>query len=231
MSGKTLVHLSDIHVCPAVEDAYLRQTFARVRALSPDIVVLSGDLISDHEGQFAHAESIYADLPRGALGTYVSLGNHDYGPQWSSPAVAARLRGMLETVGATVLVNEVAVAGELQIIGMGELWAKQFDPERAFRRADPAAARLVLSHNPDSADLPGWSGYDGWVLAGHTHGGQCKPPFLPPPILPVENKRYSCGAFDLAGERQMYISRGVGTFLPVRFNVRPEVTLFTLRVG
>ena len=66
-------------------------------------------------------------------------------------------------------------------------------------------------------------------MAVSGEGGQCKPPFLPPPIVPVKNRRYTAGAFQLSRGRQLYISRGVGTFLPVRFNVRPEVTVFTLQ--
>lgn len=226
--GARLVQLSDIHVGPRVRDAYVRDTFAQVRALSPDIVVVTGDLVSLHDGMQAHAETVYADLPRGRLATVVSFGNHDYGLNWQEPAVALRLRGMLENLGVTVLVNEVADIAGLQIIGLGDLWAGTFDPERAFARVDRSRAQLVLSHNPDTVDLPGWGGYRGWVLAGHTHGGQCKAPFLRPPILPVKNKRYSSGVFSLDGGRRMYINRGVGTYLPVRFNVRPEVTLFTL---
>lgn len=228
LEGARLVQLSDIHVGPRVRDAYVRDTFARVAAMSPDIVVVTGDLVSLHPGMQAHAESIYADMPRGRLATVVGFGNHDYGHEWKEPAVAARLRGMLENLGATVLVNEVATVQGLQIIGLGDLWAGMFDPARAFAQVDPAGAQLVLSHNPDTVDLAGWGTFSGWVLAGHTHGGQCKAPFLRPPILPVENKRYTSGLFTLDGGRQMYISRGVGTYLPVRFNVRPEVTAFTL---
>lgn len=231
LQGKRLVQLSDIHVGPRVRDAYVRDTFARVRALRPDIVVVTGDLISHHEGQYPHAEAIYAEMPQGTLGTFVSFGNHDYGVNWQQPAVAAALRGMMENLGATVLVNEVATVAGLQIVGMGDLWGGTFQPERAFAQADPALAQLVLSHNPDTADLPGWGGFDGWILAGHTHGGQCRAPFLPPPILPVKNRRYTSGAFGLSAGRRMYISRGVGTYLPVRFNVRPEVTVFTLRAA
>ncbi|HEX2860069.1 MAG TPA: hypothetical protein VHN79_00430, partial [Lacunisphaera sp.] len=70
--------------------------------------------------------------------------------------------------------------------------------------------------------------YQGWILAGHTHGGQCKPPFLPPPLLPVRNRRYTAGEFDLGDGRKLYINRGLGHLLRVRFNVRPEVTVFRL---
>jgi uncharacterized protein len=67
------------------------------------------------------------------------------------------------------------------------------------------------------------------VLSGHTHGGQCKPPFLPPPLLPVENRRYTSGVFELSRHRMLYISRGIGHLLQVRINARPEVTLFELQ--
>ena len=66
------------------------------------------------------------------------------------------------------------------------------------------------------------------MLAGHTHGGQVKPPFLTPPILPVKNKRYTAGTFDVGPGRTMYINRGLGFLVQVRFDVRPELTLFTL---
>ena len=69
------------------------------------------------------------------------------------------------------------------------------------------------------------------MLSGHTHGGQCKAPFLPPPLLPVRNRRYTRGEFVVGGNRRLYISRGVGHTLQVRFNVRPEVTVFTLTTG
>ena len=98
-----------------------------------------------------------------------------------------------------------------------------------FAGLDASRGAIALSHNPDTVDLPVWGNYEGWILAGHTHGGQCKPPFLPPPVLPVKNRRYTAGEFELAGNRRLYISRGVGhAGLAVRFNVRPEVTLFEL---
>jgi uncharacterized protein len=46
--------------------------------------------------------------------------------------------------------------------------------------------------------------------------------------LPVRNQRYTCGEFDLDGGRRLYISRGIGHIMKVRFNVRPEVTAFEL---
>jgi hypothetical protein len=73
-----------------------------------------------------------------------------------------------------------------------------------------------------------WGNFRGQILSGHTHGGQCKPPFLPPPMLPVNNRSYVAGHYDLGRGRSLYINRGVGHTRQVRFNCRPEVTLFTL---
>ena len=116
----------------------------------------------------------------------------------------------------------------LQLVGVGDLWSPAFAPRPAVRAAEPRQPTVVLCHNPDALDLPVWDGAEAWALAGHTHGGQCKPPFLPPPILPVRNRRYTAGAFAVGGGRTMYVDRGLGTLIPVRLNVRPKVTRFTL---
>jgi uncharacterized protein len=134
LEGACLVQLSDIHVGPRVRDAYVRDTFARVQAMAPDIVVVTGDLVSLHPGMQRHAAAIYASMPRGRLATVVSFGNHDYGREWNEPAEAEKLRDMLENLGVTVLVNEVATVQGLQVIGLGDLWAGMFDPGRRFCR-------------------------------------------------------------------------------------------------
>jgi predicted MPP superfamily phosphohydrolase len=87
----------------------------------------------------------------------------------------------------------------------------------------------VLCHTPDALDALSWGDFQGWVLAGHTHGGQCKPPFLAPPLVPVRNPRYAAGEVALPDGRRLYINRGLGHLLQVRFNARPEITTFTLR--
>ena|SRR5437867_226327 len=227
--GRTLVQISDVHVGTRVDDEYLVATFRAVREAQPDIVVLTGDFMSYHEGVFHQLSRIYQHFPNGRLATVAVLGNHDYGPAWSHPELAERLVQTVRPFGITVLRNEICEIDALQIAGLDDWWAKKFRPERALPRLDPRRAAMVLSHNPDTVDLPVWNGYEGWILAGHTHGGQCKPPFLPAPLLPVRNRRYTAGEFDLSGNRRMYISRGVGHLTEVRFNVRPEVTIFELR--
>ena len=228
LESKTLVQLSDLHVGPLVSDAYILETFERVNRLQPEIVVYTGDFTSFQSDLFEKAEQIYAQAPRGSLATLGIFGNHDYGWNWAHLDIAERLAAIFGSCGIQILRNEVRDVEGLQIVGMDDLWANQFNPGHALAKLRHDTAAIALSHNPDTVDMHGWGNYQGWILSGHTHGGQCKPPFLPPPILPVVNRRYTAGEFDLAGNRRLYINRGVGHLAQVRFGVRPEVTKFTL---
>ena len=254
LEGRTLLHVSDVHVGPRVSSEYLMGSLSAARELAPDFVVVTGDFVSyrtPHEiGELAR---VLRAAPRGRVGSVASLGNHDYGRNWRSIAVADDVSRAASDVGMVVLRNDVRTMAGLQFAGLADFWSPEFGPGHGlppegalvapvpsrFARAGTDAAgalrlleqgppTVVLSHNPDVLDLPIWEGARGWVLAGHTHGGQVKPPFLPPPVLPVRNKRYTSGAFDVGPGRTLYVNRGLGFLIQVRFTVRPELTLFTL---
>ncbi len=230
LEGATLAHLSDLHVGKHVDSEFLKSVLDRTRALEPDIVAFTGDFITTNRRlAFDELARVLEHWPHGRLATVAALGNHDYGRNWRQPEVADRVKRRARDAGIDVLRNAVLEVEGLQIAGIDDLWGTNFNPLPTLRALDRERPALALCHNPDAADRPVWKTYHGWILAGHTHGGQCKPPFLPPPILPVANRRYTAGEFELAGDRRMYISRGIGHLLQARFNVRPEVTLFTLR--
>jgi len=233
LEGRTLVLLSDLHTGPQVDIEYLLDAFRRTKALHPDIVVFGGDFIT-YRRKFvpvAQLERLFQEVPLGSLGTVGILGNHDYGQGWSMGFIANQVADIVSHAGVTMLRNQVTAVAGLQFAGMDDLWSGRFNSERTVRQIDPHLPAIVLAHNPDCADQTGWNGFEGWILSGHTHGGQCKPPFLPPPMLPVKNRRYTAGPFELRGHRSMYISRGVGHLWRVRFNVRPEITVFRLVGG
>lgn len=232
LNNARVAHLSDIHVGPSVNDEYLIKSFDRIRALGCDFVLVTGDFITYREArgdsQFRQLRNVLGYFPHGRLGTFGILGNHDYGLGWNQPSVASRVVAEAERAGIQILRNETRGVGGLDFIGVDDLWAKHGDVAKAVRTRTCDAA-VALVHNPDAADKLRWGDFRGWMLAGHTHGGQCKPPFLPPPLLPVENRRYVAGEVRVDRERTLYINRGVGHLIRARFNVRPEIAVFTLK--
>ncbi len=228
LEGATLLHLSDLHIGPRVEDDYITRTFATARALRPDFVAMTGDWITYRgPAQYDQLARLVEKFPLGRLGTLGILGNHDYGFGWHMAEVGDRVSQVAGNAGVRMLRNETVSLDGLQFLGFDDIWGPNFFP--AAVNKELPGAKIALCHNPDSADRPIWDSFQGWILAGHTHGGQCRPPFLPPPILPVQNKRYTSGAIVVDAMKTLYISRGVGYNIRVRFNARPELTLFRLR--
>lgn len=230
LEGKTLMQISDIHVGNRFDYGYLIDSFREAQALEPDFVAYTGDYVSYEDAeQYRQLDEVLAHTVHGKLGTVGILGNHDYGKDWAEPDVANRITDQLTAAGITVLRNERTTVGGLVFLGIDDYYSPNFAPRLATADLDTEAPTVALCHNPDVCDLDVWNGYRGWILSGHTHGGQCKPPFLPPPLLPVKNERYTAGAFDLYDGRNLYINRALGHLWPVRFNVRPEITVFRLR--
>lgn len=227
--GKTLMQISDMHVGNRFDYNYIIDAFKKAQKFNPDFVAYTGDYVSyEDEKQFTQLEEVLNYAVKGRLATVAILGNHDYGQNWAEQAVATRITDQLSQAGIDVLSNEQREYKGLNFIGLDDYWGLNFDPDRVMRHHDPSISNVVLSHNPDVCDLNVWHGYKGWILSGHTHGGQCKPPFLPAPMLPVKNKKYASGIIDLEDGRTLYVNRALGHLWQVRFNVRPEITIFEL---
>lgn len=230
--GRTLVQISDLHIGSRFDWRMFLPAPAEIMRVSPDLVVYTGDFVTYNDPtQFDQLAEFLPYAPRGTLGTVSVLGNHDYGRAWSQPEVADRVATLLEMDGITVLRNTLVEVEGLIIGGIDDFWGTNYAPEAVTDSLNDGGPALILCHNPDVADQPVWGDYRGWILSGHTHGSQVRPPFLPPPLLPVENHRYTAGVFPLQEGRTLYINRGIGHLWQVRLNVRPEITVFTLEAS
>ncbi len=230
LAGKTVMQISDIHIGKRFDYRFIIDSFRKAREFNPDFVVYTGDYVNTYKDKVLYRElaEVLENAVKGRLGTIGVLGNHDYGKDWAENQVADNVSRVLTEHGITVLRNQEKDFHGLNFIGFDDYWGVNFKPELVMTQFDSQKANIVLCHNPDVCDLDVWGNYDSWILSGHTHGGQCKPPFLPPPVLPVQNKKYSAGLIDLSNERKLYINRALGHLWQVRFNVRPEITIFEL---
>jgi uncharacterized protein len=225
--GKTLVHVTDLHA-GRVTTSYLQHAKTTIDTLRPDIVVFTGDFI-DHTGGLEELRTVLKSLRPPPLGSIACLGNHDYGLGWRQTHVADEVASIVSQHGIRLLLNDTCEIDGLRFFGLDDFWGPRFGPKSLLAQANPIEASICLCHNPDVCDHDVWGSFHGAILSGHTHGGQCKPPFLPPPLLPVDNRRYTSGFFTIDEHRQLFISRGVGHTMRVRFNCRPEIVAFRLQ--
>jgi uncharacterized protein len=227
--GKTLMQISDMHIGDRFDYNYISDSFKKAQKWNPDFVVYTGDFVSyKSEKQYAQLKEVFQNVVTGKLGTVGILGNHDYGKNWQESSVADTIVGILKEHNLPILRNEQKQFNGLNIIGLDDYWGTNFQPQNAMNNINHDLANLVLCHNPDVVDEPVWNDYKGWILSGHTHGGQCKPPFLDAPIIPVKNSKYIAGKIDIEDGRTLYINRALGHLWQLRFNVRPEITVFEL---
>lgn len=125
----------------------------------------------------------------------------------------------------TVLIDQDGV--KLNITGLGEYMMGKALPEQAYQNYDPSIPGITLVHNPDM--IPRLKDYPGsLVLSGHTHGGQINLPWVSNKLTMMEDFRYKIGRVEDPG-KTAFISRGVGSVKPFRWNAPPELVLITLK--
>jgi uncharacterized protein len=247
LAGLRLVHLSDIHYSPVVFRRYLEQYVEIVNRLSPDLCVITGDLIT---GGYRYAARVAKILRRinAPLGVVCTFGNHDYS-MWGkrSPKQAHKrgdyLEAAIEGEGVVVLRNEVyrvtpdsarqyhpeeappPSTSALTLVGLDDEWTGKIDPRLAFSNVRPHEPTVCLNHNPVNArellEFP-WQ----WMLAGHTHGRQLGHKGWSKAILGTKRKRhFTHGYYALEG-RHLYVNRGLAYGQRAHHWCKPEVTLF-----
>lgn len=240
-----IVAVSDPHVAPPYMTLdRLEGIVEQANALAPDLIVLLGDYGSAISwAPSPPAADIARRLAalRAPLGVWAVLGNHDW---WSDPEAMARRAGpprwrrALEDAGIPVLSN---AAARLRLHGRG-FWLAGLESQSAFGIVNAGGAHdaartlapmqgdddpaILLAHEPNifkrGLTRPAL------ILSGHTHGGQVRVAGWSP-VLPwgLDNRL----AYGLVsdGPRRMVISGGLGCAkLPVRFGVRPELTVIEL---
>lgn len=232
--GLTIAQISDFHYAEYTEAFFIKRVVERVNQLKPDMVVLTGDFITNGFGSTQNTIRFAGECAEilshiQSPMRYAVLGNHDCANARYKQAVT----GELQSHGIPVLENRFVPierdGARVWLAGTGDALCHGFALEEAL----PAPAQrdgesvILLAHEPDVLPLVSAHNVD-LMLSGHTHGGQVRFPFLPAMFLPELGRQYVEGHYRL-GPTQLYVNRGVGTVnLPFRFNCPPEITLITL---
>jgi hypothetical protein len=221
--GLRICQITDVHHGPYLGIEHVHDAVALAVEQKPDLFVLTGDL--SHRKEWSVGPVWDAMTPLEApLGVWSVMGNHDW---WHG--IEASRQGARDA-GITMLDNRAVPlvrGGErLWLAGVGDLWEDEQDLAGALRGVPEDEPVIVLTHNPDYADEMADRRVK-LMLAGHSHGGQIRPPLMGP--LKVPNKMKYASGLVQTSVSQIYISRGIGmSILPFRFNCRPELPVFEL---
>ena len=230
LDGLRIAHLSDFHLGPPSRGVHaVEQAVAWTAARRPDLAVITGDLLTQPEGE-PRLRELVQQL---GVPTYAVLGNHDMAISRDPQARASNLRDLAP---ATLLRDD----GVLLELRGRSVWIAGTHPRMIVRRrakVDPnslshaADLRILLCHFPRVLDRLEPGSFD-LVLAGHMHDGQICVPYPGGKIrLAHPTARYVRGIYRTPAA-VMHVSPGLGTtFVPFRFAARPEATELVLRTA
>ena len=226
LDGTTVVQLTDLHIGPTIGRTWLEGIVARVNALEPHIVAITGDLVDGTVDDLRHAVAPLGEL-RARHGVFFVTGNHEY--YAGAPAWMAELKRL----GVRVLRNERVSIGEgadsFDLAGVDDLssygQAPGHGPDlpRALDGRDPTRELVLLAHQPKAVKEAARFGV-GLQLSGHTHGGQ----IWPWGHLVKLQQPFVAG---LAREKDtiLYVSKGTGYWgPPMRLGAPAEITRLVL---
>lgn len=239
----SILHLSDLHFLPwqGRKEGFI----ASLRRA--DVTVVTGDLLGDPA---AVERAVSALRPvRGRLASYFVLGSNDYfaprplnyfwyflpnrKPRYGIPGRSDDLVAQLEADGWQHLRNRKATLSRngtrFEVVGLDDPHIQRHDM-RVAPREDSGAFGLAVVHSPDPAPELAALGYQ-VILAGHTHGGQVRMPFVGALTSNCTIPTSMAMGMTRLGPSFLHVSPGLGSskYAPFRFLCRPEATLIELR--
>lgn len=233
--GLKIVHISDIHYGRTVNESEINKVVNKINYIKPDIVVLTGDLLDSdtklNEKQINtlskalnHIETKY--------GKYAISGNHDYShEEWEQIINDSGFINLNDTYD--IICNDNYE--NILISGMSNNTYNKIDINEKLQTTnnylnntnDNIVYKILIMHEPDFLTKFDYSIYD-LVLAGHSHNGQVRLPFIGAIILPPNAKLYYDEYYDL-GNTDLYISSGLGTSnIDFRFFNRPSINFYRI---
>lgn len=228
LDGLRIGLLSDFHFRPEDDHELLESVVSKINDERLDVVALTGDYISANPKVIAPLLT-HLEKMQSSHGVFAVMGNHD---GWAGNRSV--IRRQFEKAGVSFLINQhsqISVRNEkLAVAGTDFIWKGKPDPAKTLRGISADTPVLALVHEPDYFDTMAAQRDILLQLSGHTHGGQCRVPFLGYAPRKVSlGRKYIYGDYS-RGNSRLFVSRGVGTVgVRVRFACPPELAILTLK--
>lgn len=223
LKGMKIAVFSDPHIGTYKSSNFLERVVKKVNSENPDLVIIPGDFVylmakNGIKYQLEPLEDLIAP-------SYAVLGNHDL--LESGEFSKEEMYGVLENLGIIMVDNrsfQINLGDQtITVAGIGSIFAKD-DYYEHLLDTDETSPLLVVAHNPDSAfEIPEMVKVD-LIIAGHTHGGQIRVPWLYKKVIPTEHQ-FDQGFYEVKGN-QVFVTSGVGeVILPMRFMIPPSIDI------
>jgi hypothetical protein len=252
--GLKIIHISDIHYGQTIHSKEFNNMVEKINIIEPDIVVLTGDLF-DRDVTLDNKQ--IDDLTKGLtkikakIGKYAIIGNHDFNhTEWEEVITNGEFINLNDNYDliysdgyepilisgmSTNLHGAKSVKDKLEVVDEflnntnddeNEETEEQNEKNDSIINIQPDY-KIMIMHEPDFIRDFDYSKYD-LILAGHSHNGQVRIPFIGAVFLPEGAKKYYNEHYDL-GNTDLFISSGTGTStMKFRFFNRPSINFYRL---
>ena len=233
LDGLRITVVGDTQADRFTGEGKLRQMQEIVRANAPELLISTGDIVTDGMEYLDEARRAMCGIS-GSVASIAVMGDHDH---WSAPAA---IRTYLVACGWRFLDNRHQVishqGASILLTDVTHIYSRRMKPDeldRFLATAPAADVKILIAHQPAEflIERAAAMGYH-LVLAGHTHGGQIVFHGLGIPLTPsMRETEYYTGVHSL-GSTSIVVTNGVGlTLAPIRYHARAEVTTVVLRRG
>lgn len=230
--GLKIVHFSDVHYGTTIKENEFKNIVKKINDIRPDLVLFTGDLFDKNiDYSTKELDTLKKELGaiKSKLGKFAVTGNHDYKNN--------TFNAIMDESGFKIFKNSYSFIyhKDLTPIFIGgvpsSLQDKQdFEELFSYQLAEEDNQqyyKIILMHEPDN--ITKLNTYDiDLVLAGHSHNGQIRLPFIGAVITPQGAKNYYDDYYKV-DKTDLFISGGLGTStLPVRLLNKPSINLYRL---
>ncbi len=228
LEGLKIVHLSDLHYKPDKDEGLLSTVVEKINKINPDLIILTGDYV-DHDTSGIDPMLKQLTKLKSKHGILACMGNHD---GWN--ASGFYFKNEFEKHGIQFLINQnttLSINNEkLHLAATDFIWMGAPDPIATLKGIPKEAPLITMVHEPDYFDTMLQIRDQHLQLSGHTHGGQCRVPFISYAPKKVKyGKKYIHGEYKKQNS-SVFVTKGLGTTgIRVRFSCLPEIALHTLK--
>ncbi|TGL87944.1 metallophosphoesterase [Leptospira congkakensis] len=222
-----IVQISDVHIGSTIKEKFLRRVVGKINAQTPDVVVITGDLVDGPAATLKHHLKPLADI-KSKYGTFYVTGNHEYysGVLSWLPEIEKLGINILLNANKTLTVGnaKLLMAGVTDLTAGSMIKSHQTSPKRAMEGGESCDYKILLAHQPNSIYEASEVGFD-LQISGHTHGGQ----FFPGNLLIYLAQKFVSGLHRYKNT-DIYVSRGTGYWgPPFRLGAPSEISVLELQ--